>query len=89
MEENDDAKIKYRGTLQSIAMLLNVNEAECEKALCSRVVAARGEVVDKGHTIEQAITARDALAKVRGYCCGISMYSFVPSANRNEQCNVF
>ena len=37
---------------------------ELEKALCSRVVAAKGEVVEKGHTVEQAKYGRDALAKV-------------------------
>jgi len=38
---------------------------ELERALCSRVVAAKGEVVEKGHTVEQAMYGRDALAKVR------------------------
>ena len=38
---------------------------ELERALCSRVVAAKGEVVEKGHTVEQAKYGRDALAKVR------------------------
>ena len=37
---------------------------ELERALCSRVVAAKGEVVEKGHTVEQAQYGRDALAKV-------------------------
>ena len=43
---------------------------ELERALCSRVVAAKGEVVEKGHTVEQAQYGRDALAKVRitGHC---------------------
>jgi len=37
---------------------------ELARALCSRVVAAKGEVVEKGHTVEQAQYGRDALAKV-------------------------
>jgi len=36
---------------------------ELDRALCSRVVAAKGEVVEKGHTVEQAQFGRDALAK--------------------------
>ena len=34
------------------------------QALISRVVAARGEVMQKGHTVKQAVDARDAFAKV-------------------------
>lgn len=63
-EEKDDAQVKDRKVLHNIAMLLEVDEAEAEKALCSRVVAAKNEVVEKGHTIEQARFGRDALSKV-------------------------
>ena len=35
------------------------------QALISRVVAARGEVMQKGHTVKQAVDARDAFAKVK------------------------
>ena len=50
--------------------LCAVCPGELERALCSRVVAAKGEVVEKGHTVEQAQYGRDALAKVRitGHC---------------------
>ena len=45
---------------------------ELGRALCSRVVAAKGEVLEKGHTVEQAQYGRNALAKVNGnficYC---------------------
>ena len=37
------------------------------QALISRVVAARAEVMQKGHTVKQAIDARDAFAKVKQY----------------------
>jgi myosin heavy subunit len=43
---------------------LSCDESDLDKALCSRVVAARGEVVEKGHTLEQAQFGRDAFAKV-------------------------
>jgi len=36
------------------------------------VVAAKGEVVEKGHTVEQAKYGRDALAKVR-HCVSLSV----------------
>ncbi|ESO12657.1 hypothetical protein HELRODRAFT_187944 [Helobdella robusta] len=63
LAENDDAKIKDKKILKNIASLLNVDSTEAEKALCSRVVAAKGERVEKGHTVEQAAYGRDAFAK--------------------------
>lgn len=44
-------------------MVFLVFAGELDRALCSRVVAAKGEVVEKGHTVEQAQFGRDALAK--------------------------
>lgn len=64
MTEKDDAQIKDRRLLSTIATLLSVNSSDAEKALCSRVVAARGDVVEKGHTLEQARYGRDAFSKV-------------------------
>jgi myosin-1 len=53
-----------------LSSLLELDEGETERALCSRVVAARGEVIEKGHTVEQALYGRDALSKVRlDYAC--------------------
>ncbi len=64
IEKNDEAQLKERGGIHSLAALLSVDETNAEKALCSRVVAAKGEVMEKGHTLEQARYGRDALAKV-------------------------
>ena len=54
---------------------------ELERALCSRVVAAKGEVVEKGHTVEQAKYGRDALAKVclcLSVCLSVCLLSHGP-----------
>lgn len=63
VEETDEAKVKNQTELSYITSLLSVDQGELERALCSRVVAAKGEVVEKGHTVEQAQYGRDALAK--------------------------
>lgn len=63
VDENDEARVKNSGVLRHITSLLQVDEGELERALCSRVVAARGDVLEKGHTVEQARFGRDALAK--------------------------
>lgn len=44
--------------------MLNVTSGELHKALSGRVIAARGEVMQKTHTLPEAEYARDALAKV-------------------------
>ena len=46
-----------------------VDSDDCNKALCYRVVSARNEVIEKGHSKSQACYAKDALAKV---CCFIN-----------------
>ena len=58
--------MKNTDILRTVGELLSVSAMDAEKALCSRVVAAKGEVVQKGHTAEQACTGRDAFAKVGG-----------------------
>jgi len=63
-EEKDQAKIKNSKTLQDIAELLEVDASDAEKAICSRVVAGGKQVVEKGHSIEEAKFGRDAFAKV-------------------------
>ena len=65
IENNDQATIKNINVLRNFASLLQLDHSETEKALCSRVVAARGEVIEKSHSVEQAIYGRDALAKVQ------------------------
>lgn len=50
--------------LSAMAELLDIDRENLEKSLCHRVIAARGEVMEKGHTEEQAYYGRDAFAKV-------------------------
>lgn len=59
----EQAKIKSSAPLNQVASLLQLDVVEAEKAFCSRVVATKGEVMEKGHTIEQAQFGRDAFAK--------------------------
>ncbi|ELU10080.1 hypothetical protein CAPTEDRAFT_167519 [Capitella teleta] len=60
---DDHASLKDSQGVDAIAHLLELNADEVEQALCSRVVAAKGEVLQKGHTHSQAIHSRDAFAK--------------------------
>ena len=53
-------------TLVKIGGLLGVDREEVEKSLCGRVVAAKGEVMEKQHSVEEALNGRDAFAKVGG-----------------------
>lgn len=48
---------------RQVAQLLQVDEQELVRALCSRVIAASGEVMHKGHTASQANFGRDAFGK--------------------------
>ncbi len=61
---NEQARIKDKESLATIAKLIATTQDELEKALCYRVVAARGEVVEKGHTVKEALYGREAFAKV-------------------------
>ncbi|XP_065053138.1 unconventional myosin-Id-like [Rhopilema esculentum] len=61
--QHDQARVHGRDILGFIAKLLASSQDEVEKALCYRVVAARGEVVEKGHSVMEASYARDAFAK--------------------------
>lgn len=45
------------------AVMLSVTPGELSKALSERVIAARGEVMQKTHTLSEAEYGRDALAK--------------------------
>lgn len=63
-QEDESAQISNADALQTIAHLLDVDAVDAEKALCARVVAARGEVMEKGHTMQEAMHGRDAFAKV-------------------------
>jgi len=57
--------VTTKGVLKHLAELLSVDASALEKTLCFRVVAAGGDVVDKGHTEKEAVFAKDAFAKVR------------------------
>jgi myosin-1 len=50
--------------INCVAAMLNVTSGELSKALSGRVIAARGEVMQKIHTLPEAEYGRDALAKV-------------------------
>lgn len=60
--------ITTKSVLRHLASLLSVPEEDLQKALCFRVVAAGGDVVNKGHTEKEAVFAKDAFAKV-GWSC--------------------
>ncbi|XP_035688494.1 unconventional myosin-Id-like isoform X2 [Branchiostoma floridae] len=62
-EDEDSCDVANREALAAAASLLRTTEEELTKALCFRVVAARGEVMTKGHTQQQALYGRDAFAK--------------------------
>ncbi|XP_063421774.1 unconventional myosin-Id-like isoform X2 [Mytilus trossulus] len=63
VDDHDMAGVSDRKLLGNIAHLLSVTPDELEKALCSRVIAAGGQVVEKGLTVSEAMYARDAYAK--------------------------
>lgn len=60
----DDVSIKQETALRRVSSLLSVGESELRRALTERVIAARGEVMQKTHTLTEAEYGRDALAKV-------------------------
>ncbi|XP_057293131.1 unconventional myosin-Id-like isoform X2 [Hydractinia symbiolongicarpus] len=61
--ENDQAYVNDHESLVSLASLLGVSKEQAAKALCYRIVAARGEAIEKGHNIEDAIYGKNAFAK--------------------------
>lgn len=62
--DNDATRPEDGGLVDKVAGLLAVTRQELNKALCQRVIAARGEVMEKTHTIAEANHGRDAFAKV-------------------------
>ncbi|KAK7866208.1 hypothetical protein R5R35_001420 [Gryllus longicercus] len=58
----DDSKPAIEG-VHKAAALLAVTPQDLSKALSERVIAARGEVMQKTHTVSEAEYGRDALAK--------------------------
>lgn len=58
-------KVSFKDTkdVKVAANLLKVTETELTKALCERVIAARGDIMRKEHTKTEATYGRDALSK--------------------------
>lgn len=54
-----------RKDLVALARLLCVETDALERTFLSRVIAAGGQVVEKGLNVSEALYARDAFAKVR------------------------
>lgn len=60
----DGIEIGKDAAAQHVSRLLSVTHDELVAALTERVIAARGEIMQKVLTLEQAEFVRDALAKV-------------------------
>lgn len=60
----DSTEVTTTKELDTTAKLLRVTASDLSATLTARVIAARGEVMQKTHTTKQAETGRDALAKV-------------------------
>ena len=77
--EKTSEEENLRATGQTrVAKLLGVSEEELSTALTERVIAARGEIMQKSHTLQQAEYAKDALAKV-----GINYFYFIINFTKN------
>lgn len=63
-EDDDSVIIVNKEKLRIIASLLGTKPSDVEKSLCYRVVAAKGEVMEKAHNKVEVMHGRDALAKV-------------------------
>ncbi|VBB30720.1 unnamed protein product [Acanthocheilonema viteae] len=59
----DESFVKDHHELEICADILQVASEELERALCTQVVAAKGDVVAKCHDVSAAEYTRDALAK--------------------------
>lgn len=63
VSSEDSTDITTKKELDTVAKLLRVTANDLNATLTARVIAARGEVMQKSHTTNQAETGRDALAK--------------------------
>nr|CAI5842506.1 unnamed protein product [Callosobruchus analis] len=59
----DKLILKKGQSFSNVAELLKVEKTDLEKALCERVIAARGDIMRKEHTESEASFGRDAFAK--------------------------
>lgn len=62
-EEDGNVSVNKSNSLSKTAQLLAVEEEELTQALTERVIAARGEIMQKSHTLQEAEYGRNALAK--------------------------
>lgn len=62
--EDDEVKFVEMDSVNKTADLLQVDKEELKRTLCERVIAARGEIMQKTHTLAEAEYGKDALAKV-------------------------
>lgn len=61
--EEEKITFKDRKDVKATANLLKVTEEDLTKALCERIIAARGDIMRKEHTQIEATYGRDALSK--------------------------
>lgn len=61
--DEDRVRVKNQQVASHVAQLLSVTESDLATALCERVIAARGDVIQKNHTRAEAEYGRDALGK--------------------------
>ncbi|KAB7502891.1 Myosin-IA [Armadillidium nasatum] len=61
--DGDTTQVKNQDVTKKIAELLKVDHDNVTKALCHRIIAAKGEVMEKQHNVSEATYGRDAFAK--------------------------
>lgn len=61
--KDDKVSVKNSKSVEYVSDLLRVPRKDLERALCERVIAARGDIMRKEHTISEANYGRDGLAK--------------------------
>lgn len=63
VQDGESTKIKNMDLMRIVADLLRVPEDQLVRSLVGRVIAARGEVMEKSFTLGEAMVARNAFAK--------------------------
>lgn len=67
-DNREQASVVHGDTeLPNLAFLLGTQAKDVQKALCFRVVAAGGSIVEKAHHAKDASYGREALAKVLAF----------------------
>ena len=90
--DGDTVKVGNEDVLETVSKLLQIEQKEFGRALLSRTVAARGEVMDKLLTHNEVLYARDAFAKVKYFMVGnkekITILSSASVGNLRETVHV-